>query len=155
MWGSIRSRPSTAAPSWRCRRCRSGLRPPRSNRTNWKNSTSSSDLSRRRRRACRSPDSALIPLHAAGVSPVDNPAVAAAEFRDLAHIVVAQRKIEDCGVFGKPFHFAGPRDDDDILLHQKAQADLGRGLAVGGADALENVAFARLTLRDRTVRNDG
>ena len=63
---------------------------------------------------------------------------------DLGHLLLAQHEIKDGGVLGQPLDLAGARNDDDVLLHQIAQADLRRGLAVRGADARQHGVVARL-----------
>ena len=63
----------------------------------------------------------------------------------------AQFEIEDLRVFRKPLHFAGAGDDDDVLLHQKAQADLHGGLLVRRADAGEHLVATRVSARDRAI----
>src|SRR5580658_7013972 len=74
---------------------------------------------------------------------------------DIRHLAVAEREIENRRVFGEPLSFAGAGNDDDVLLHEKAERDLGRGLFVSGADPRQYFVAAGLTLGDRAVRSHG
>ena len=57
---SIRRAPPIARPSWRCRRCRNGSKPPAASPTSWKSSTWSSEHHiQLRRKSCRSGSRAL------------------------------------------------------------------------------------------------
>src|SRR6478735_3220588 len=49
---------------------------------------------------------------------------------DLGHLVVRELEIENIDVFRQTFDARGARDRSDILLHQPAQADLCRRLAM-------------------------
>ena len=95
-----------------------------------------------------------IPVHAAGIGPIDDAAVAAGEPGDLLHLRRAERKIEDRRILRQPLFFAGSRDDDNVLLHEIAQANLRRGLAVCGADPRQKLVISRAAARDRTIGDD-
>src|SRR5579872_6274813 len=95
-----------------------------------------------------------IPLHAAGIGPIDDAAVASRQTRNLLHLSGAEGEIEDRGVFRKPPFLAGARDHDDVLLHQITQTDLRRGLAMRGTDARQKLVVARAAARDRAIGDD-
>ena len=65
---------------------------------------------------------------------IGEPALGASHLGDLVHLVVGQREVEDIDIFRQPFDPRRPRYRRNILLHQPAQANLGRGLAVGLPD---------------------
>src|SRR5579864_1782967 len=104
--------------------------------------------------AARRDGNALIPLHPPRIRPIDEAAVAARQRADLAHLGVAQGEIEDRGVLRQPLELAGARNDGDVLLHQEAQADLRRALAVRLGGAGEHRIVADVAARQRAVGDD-
>src|SRR5258708_26872146 len=78
-------------------------------------------------------------------------ALRAAEREDLAHLFFGQYEIEDIDIFRQPFDARGARDRADILLHQPAQANLGRRLAVRPADLFQRLAVLDPAFPDRTI----
>src|SRR5439155_11016779 len=63
-----------------------------------------------------------IPLRRPGKGIVDDAAIAMRERVDLGHLIGVQLEVEDRGILREPLQLAGARDDDDLLLHQEAQA---------------------------------
>src|SRR3954447_26034529 len=70
---------------------------------------------------------------------------------DLAHLVIGQGKIEDREIGGEMLGVGSTRDRDDALLHEVAQCDLRRALAMRLADALEYHVARNLAARQRTI----
>ena len=124
--------------------CRNGSRPRRSSPT----------TRRTRRRVLTDRNGSQSHFDPARIGPVDDPAVAVRQRGDLRHLRIAQREIENRGIFRKPLDLAGARNDDDVLLHQKAQADLRGGLVVRGADTREHLVVAGIAARDRAIGDD-
>src|ERR1700761_2728761 len=56
------------------------------------------------------------------------------ETGDLVHLVGGQLEIEDVEIFGETLDARGTRNHASVLLHQPAQANLRRALAVRPAD---------------------
>src|SRR5262245_26636152 len=73
---------------------------------------------------------------------------------DLDHLVRAELEVEDRGIFREPLQLAGARDDDDLLLHQEAQAHLRRALAMPRADARQHRAVLGIAARNRAIGHD-
>src|SRR5215813_3830889 len=80
-----------------------------------------------------------IPLRRSRIGVIDDASVAVRETRDLGHLGRRELEVENREIFRQPLEAAGPRDDRDALLHQKAQAHLRRGLAVRLADARQHL----------------
>src|SRR5258708_12219803 len=83
---------------------------------------------------------------------IGEPALGASHLGDALHLLAGKRKIEDVDVFRQPLDLRGPRDRADTLLHQPAQADLRRGLAVGPADLRQRRVALDAAFRHRTIR---
>src|SRR6516225_10031289 len=92
-----------------------------------------------------------IPLRAAGIGPIDDATVTMRQVGDFGHFRCTQRKIENSGIFRQPLFFAGARNYNDVLLHQKSQTDLGRGFTALGADARQYLVVAGGAARNRTI----
>src|SRR5208282_725831 len=140
--------------------CGNGSPPPRSSLTSWKSWTWNSDHPRLKllfycASARKLSWTRSIPFLAAGKRPVDEAAARMRQRGNLGHLLLVQHKIKDGGILLKPLDLAGARNDDNVLLHQKAQRDLRGALAVRGADARQHPVVAGAAAGDRTVGDDG
>src|SRR5215469_2399720 len=95
-----------------------------------------------------------IPLRRSGISVVDNAPVPVGKGANLRHLSVRQRKVKERKILRQAFDPAGARNDDDPLLHQIAQRDLRRALALGGTDAGKDRVLLGITASDRAIGND-
>ena len=82
--------------------------------------------------------------HLRRVRRIDHAAVGPLELADLGHLGLAQGEVEDREIGGQMVGLGGARDRDDALLHQIAQRDLRRALAMRLADALEHLVAGTL-----------
>src|SRR4051812_2790595 len=78
-------------------------------------------------------------------------ALGARQRGDLRHLVVRELEIEDLDVFRQALDAGGPRDRSNILLHEPAQTDLRRRLAVRAADRRKRLVGLDAPLGDRAV----
>ena len=78
----------------------------------------------------------------------------ALEPADGRHLLVAQREVEHREIGGKVIGIGGARNRNDALLHQIAQRDLRRRLAMRRADAIERVVVRDLPSRQRAIGGD-
>src|SRR5580704_17558966 len=81
---------------------------------------------------------------------ISKPVPGASQPKDLLHLLAGQFEVEDIDVFRKPFDPRGARYSNDVLLHQPAQANLGRGLAVFPADLAQQRIALDTALGNRT-----
>src|SRR5208282_820540 len=140
--------------------CGNGSPPPRSSLTSWKSWTWNSDHPRLKllfycASARKLSWTRSIPLLRAGKRPVDDAAARMRQRGNLGHLLLVQHKIKDGGILLKPLDLAGARNDDNVLLHQKAQRNLRCALAMRGADAGQHPVVAGAAARDRAVGDDG
>src|SRR4030088_2034121 len=91
----------------------------------------------------------IVPL--GGVRRIDHARAGLLEAVDLRHFLVGQNEIEDREIGGEMLGVGGARNRDDALLHEIAQLDLRRALAVRLADALERLVAGNLAARQRTI----
>src|SRR4051812_44673017 len=94
-----------------------------------------------------------IPLWRVGRA--DDALVGARQRAQLLHLRVRQREIEQVEIFLQVFGIGGARNRDDVLLHQIAQRDLRRTLAVRLSDALQHGVAGRGAARDWAIGRDG
>ena len=74
-----------------------------------------------------------------------------AQARDLLHLGVRQLEIENRDILLQPLHLAGARNDAEAALHEKAQRDLRRALAMPLADGREHAVIRQSAPRHRAI----
>src|ERR1035437_1137323 len=78
---------------------------------------------------------------------IGQPALGASHLGYLVHLVGRQREVEDVDIFRQPFDPRRPRYRGNVLLHQPAQANLRRGLAVCLPDKHQRLVADRKSTR--------
>src|SRR6516164_10110198 len=96
--------------------------------------------------------STSIPFRAKGK--IRQPAACGSQLKDFGHFAVGQFEIENVDVLREPFDARGARDRGHVLLHEPAQTNLGRALAMRPSDPAEGLILLDSALRDRAVGDE-
>src|SRR5499426_673714 len=84
----------------------------------------------------------------------DDALVGGTKLFQLGHLGIGEGKVEHGHVVGDVLRVGRARDRDDVLLHQVAQRDLRRRLAVRHTDARQHLVAGRGAARDRAIGRD-